>query len=111
MKLVFGVLLIIFASGCATVSQSKLYWGNYSKTLYQVKTNPGDESNKAHESELMSIVEKSRDMNLKVPPGVYAELGIYASGRGDKSSAKNYFQLEQEVYPESSVLMSRALDI
>ena len=106
-------LLVIFTlaivSGCATVSKSGLYWGSYSHTLYEVKKNPGEASNAAHEEELLSIVEKSKDMNLRVPPGIYAELGVYAMERGDNNAANNYFRLEQEIYPEGAVLMKRAL--
>lgn len=113
MKLFFpGLLALIILSGCVTpVSQSNLYWGNYSQTLYQVKKEPGAESNKAHEKELLSIVEESNKRNLKVPPSVYAELGIFALERGDDNAATNYFRLEQDVYPEGAVLMQRSLNI
>lgn len=106
----FSIIVLVFLSGCAThVSQSNLYWGNYSNTLYMVKKEPGEASNAAHEQELQSIVEKSKEMNLKVPPGVYAELGLYAKGRGEDKDAQNYFGLEQESYPEGTVLMQRVL--
>lgn len=107
MPLVF--LALVFFSGCATVSQSSLYWGSYSQTLYAVKKEPGDASNAAHERELQSIVEKSKEMNLKVPPGIYAELGVYARERGDFKTAQSYFGLEQDTYPEGATLMKRAL--
>jgi hypothetical protein len=103
------ILVLIFFSGCATVSESNLYWGDYSKTLYMVKKEPGDASNAAHENELQSIVEKSKEKNLRVPPGIYAELGLYAMDRGDRNAAENYFRLEQEVYPEGAVLMQHTL--
>ena len=106
----FVISALVFLSGCATtVSQSDLYWGNYSNTLYMVKKEPGEASSSAHEEELQSIVEKSKEMNLKVPPGIYAELGLYAKERGDHNAAQNYFGLEQEAYPEGAILMQRAL--
>jgi hypothetical protein len=108
--LLFSFLIVTLFSGCATVSQSNLYWGNYSHTLYEVKKNPGEQSKKAHQHELLSIVEKSKARNLKVPPGIYAELGVYAKESGDSNAANNYFHLEQETYPESSALMKHALD-
>lgn len=104
------ILILVFFSGCAThVSQSNLYWGNYSNTLYMVKKEPGEVSNVAHEKELQSIVEKSKDMNLRVPPGIYAELGLYAMERSDDNAAQNYFSLEQETYPEGKILMQHTL--
>lgn len=102
-------LTSILISGCATVSKSNLYWGNYSQTLYLVKKEPGEASNTAHEKELQSIVEKSKDMDLKVPPGIYAELGLFAKERGDHNAAQSYFGLEQDTYPEGATLMKRAL--
>jgi len=111
LKIVFLVCLsLILFSGCVTViSPSNLYWGNYSVTLYNVKKEPGEASNNAHEKELQSIVKKSNELNLKIPPGVYAELGVYAKTRGDYSAAQNYFGLEQETYPEGAALMQRIL--
>jgi len=110
MKYLIGVFIFISLCGCATkVSQSNLYWGNYSNTLYMVKKEPSEASNAAHKEELESIVEKSKNMNLRVPPGVYAELGLYAMEAGDEATAKNYFRLEQETYPEGSILMQHVL--
>ncbi len=103
------VLILVFLSGCATISQSDLYWGNYSHTLYQVKKEPGEATHAAHEKELQSIVEKSNELNLKVPPGIYAELGLYAMERGDQNAAQSYFGLEQDTYPEGAALMQRTL--
>ena len=113
MRLFFPSLLaLIILSGCVTpVSQSNLYWGKYSQTLYQVKKEPGVLSNQSHENELLSIVDESKTRNLKVPPGVYAELGIFALGRGDDIAAANYFRMEQDVYPEAAILMQRSLGI
>ena len=105
------ILIVLLVSGCATVSESNLYWGKYSHTLYQVKKNPGEASNKAHEEQLLSIVEKSKEKDLMVPPGIYAELGIYALERGDKEIAQKYFQLERETYPEGGALMQRTLNL
>ena len=45
-----------------------------------------------------------------MPPGVYAELGLYAIERGDQNAAQNYFRLEQDTYPEGSILMQRILN-
>ena len=108
-SLLIAIATVVLSTGCATVSESNLYWGNYSKTLYQVKKYPGEASNAAHEQELKSIVEKSKERNLRVPPGIYAELGMYALERGEKNVAENYFRLEQETYPEGAVLMQRTL--
>lgn len=111
MRAVFlAIFVLVFFSSCATkVSDSNLYWGKYSNTLYKVKKEPSKATNAAHEKELQSIVKKSIDMSLRVPPGIYAELGLYAMERGDQNAAQNYFRLEQETYPEGTILMQRTL--
>jgi hypothetical protein len=109
-RIAIGLYLLILFSGCAkSISQSNLYWGSYSETLYAVKSNPGDASNSAHEQELHSILKICREMNLRVPPGVYAELGVFAKQRGDDNSAHKYFRLELNTYPEGAILMNRLL--
>lgn len=110
MRVVFSIILLVFLSGCVKkVSQSNLYWGNYSSTLYMVKKEPGEASNLAHEKELQSIVETSTEMNLRVPPGIYAELGLFAMERGDTALAQSYFGLEQDTYPAGATLMQKTL--
>ena len=110
MRPVFFAIVVIFFSGCAAqVSQSNLYWGNYSNTLYNIKKEPGEITKVAHEKELQSIVEKSKELNLRVPPGIYAELGLFAMERGDNNAAQNYFGLEQNTYPEGAILMQRTI--
>jgi len=110
MRVLLVFLMLVFLSGCANnISQSNLYWGNYSNTLYMVKKEPGEASNVAHKEELQSIVEESKDMNLRVPPGIYAELGLYAMEEGNDNAAQNYFRLEQEIYPEGAILMQHTL--
>ena len=110
MRIVFFAIVLVFFSGCAAkVSQSNLYWGNYSNTLYNIKKEPGDSSKAAHEKELNSIVQKSKELNLRVPPGIYAELGLLAMERGENDAAQNYFGLEQNTYPEGTILMQQTL--
>ncbi len=111
MRAVFlTIFVLVFFSSCATkVSDSNLYWGKYSNTLYKVKKEPSKATNAAHEEELQSIVKNSIDMSLRVPPGIYAELGLYAMERGDQNAAQNYFRLEQETYPEGTILMQQTL--
>lgn len=99
-------------SGCAlmkNVSDSNLYWGDYSKTLYELKKNPGSEAKEAHINELHSIITESNERNLKVPPGLYAELGMYLLNDDKKAKANEYFNLELKTYPESKVMISQIL--
>lgn len=107
--LIFSLLLI---GGCATtVSESGLFWGNYSKTLYEYKKNPSPENLAKHKNELQTILSKSKEMRLRPPPGIQAELGAIYMNEKDQKTAMNYFSLEAETYPESKILITRLMDI
>jgi hypothetical protein len=102
MKFILAATILLFISGCATnVSKSKLYWGDYSHTLYKTRTDPGEVANQRHLQELESIVSKSKELGLKVPPSIYAEMGMIHMSKNENSKAKELFAMEAEEYPES----------
>ena len=44
-----------------------------------------------------------------MPPGLYAHLGLLNLNLNNGQRAVEYFELERQVYPESTVLMDRLL--
>lgn len=108
----FLIILILLASAsCATkISESGLYWGAYSKTLYESKKNPSPETLAKHKEELMNILAKSKELNLRPPPGIQAELGVVLMNEKDEKSAIAYFSGESDTYPESKTLVTRLMD-
>lgn len=102
------LLVTIGLSGCAA-PKPMYYWGNYSKTLYHSKKEPGAESLGKHKAMLEAIIIVSRANDLKIPPGVYAELGYMYAKQNDADRAIELFQMEKKSYPESSVLMDRLI--
>ncbi|MBU4078571.1 DUF4810 domain-containing protein [Patescibacteria group bacterium] len=101
------VLVAIFLSGCPARTQRMYFWGDYSATLYQSKKHPSDQSNLVHLQALEKIIEESRTNNLRIPPGVYAELGYIYFRQNKKDLAIQHFKMEKELYPESALLMDR----
>ncbi|MFH1975666.1 MAG: DUF4810 domain-containing protein [Pseudomonadota bacterium] len=97
--------MAIFLSGCA--AQRMYNWGDYSNTLYQSKKHPSDKSDLSHLQELEKIIEESMKDNLRIPPGVYAELGYIYFRQNKRDLAINNFKMEKELYPESTLLMDR----
>lgn len=95
-------------TGCA--QQKMYYWGNYSKTLYDFRKKPGEETLLNHKLELEKIVKVSTEKSLKIPPGVYAELGYLYFRENNGQEAIKFFQLEKQVYPESHVFMDRMVN-
>lgn len=100
-------LMFLFLISCA--SNSMYHWGNYSNTLYAYKKEPNDENLLKHMKELEKIIEVSNQNNMRVPPGVYGELGYYYLRSNKTKEAQGYFNLEKQLYPESGILMDRLL--
>ncbi len=102
---------LVLLAGCVNnaVSKSGLYWGNYSHTLYAYKKNPNPKTQAEHVAELNRIVEKSKELKLRVPPGIYAELGMFALEDGHRHQARTDFGLELATYPESKAMVSQLL--
>jgi len=106
-RLSLGLTLFaaLYLSGCA--APSMYYWGNYSNTLYHSKKAPSEESALNHQQSLEKIIDESKTRNLRMPPGVYAELGYIFLKQNKSKDAIQYFKLEREIYPESALLMQR----
>lgn len=103
--LVLGSILVI--SGCAAQPGVNYYWGDYSETLYFLKKEPSSESEQRHMSELEEIISKSNEKNLRIPPGVQAELGYMYANRGDEQKARSLYQAEISAYPESRLFVEK----
>ena len=103
-----GLALTISLFGCAA-PKPMYYWGNYSRTLYHSKKNPGAESLSKHKATLENIIKESQARNLRIPPGVCAELGYLFAAQNNTDEAIKLFQMEKEIYPESTILMDRLI--
>jgi len=103
------LVLVLFLSGCATprAAPPMYYWAGYSTTLYNSKKTPSDASILTHQKTLELIIKESKTRNLRIPPGVYAELGYIYLKQSNNQLAIQYFKLEREIYPESTLLMQR----
>jgi hypothetical protein len=92
--------------GCAT-QQPMYYWANYSDSLYSCRKDGTEQNLLKHKQILENIIEESGKRNLRVPPGVCAELGYIYFRQNKNQEAIKYFELEEHTYPESKVLMQR----
>lgn len=93
--------VVALATGCA----HDLYnWGGYDRMLYNQYKDPTQaEAMRVGLTEHLAELEKA---NLKVAPGLYAELGTLYLERGDAETAISYYEREKEAWPESAPLMS-----
>jgi hypothetical protein len=111
-KAVFkGIFLLGFLVTLISCAQNKqlYYYGDYSDTLYACKKNPCSESTAAHKEVLEKIIVESEKRNLRVPPGIFAELGYIYGEENNAKKAIELFKLEKQTYPESTILMDRLI--
>ncbi|MBM4176838.1 MAG: DUF4810 domain-containing protein [Ignavibacteria bacterium] len=102
--ILFSVCLICL--GCIP-PKTTFYWGDYSSTLYELKKNPDDRTLDDHKKELLLIFDESDRLNLKVPPGLYAEYGYILLKDGHEIEGLEYLDKELSLYPESKVFIYR----
>lgn len=111
MKRLMSMLVIaamVVISGCAAqVTEAGYYWGDYSKTLYTYTKDPSEESLEVHLMELERIVEESAERDLRVPPGIHAEIGYIRSSLGEDAIAMSHYEAEINLYPESRLFLER----
>jgi len=108
--LIIGLSMLLFISiGCAPQQQSMYYWGDYSGSLYKVHKDPNETNVGEHQALLENIIKESESRNLRVPPGVYAELGYIYSLKKNTNEALNFFNKEKQIYPESTIFMENLI--
>jgi hypothetical protein len=110
MKRNIALLILLVAVSLISCAPKGMYnWENYSETLYSYKKNSNEESLLKHMQELKKIIEASNQNNMRIPPGVYGELGYYYLKNNKTKEAIEYFNLEKQLYPESGILMERLI--
>ena len=108
-KIVLSSVLALGLVGCATGPQSLYNWGSYPHQTYLMYTAPEKATPSAQITTLEAEIQKTKGKGLAVPPGLYAHLGLLYLQENNSQKAIEYFQLERQVYPESTVLMDRLL--
>jgi hypothetical protein len=94
------VLTLIFVTACAQ-NKNIYYWGDYSDTLYATKKEQSAESKERHYRELLNIINNAESYEKKIPPGIYFELSMYESEKGNHDKANILLNQEYSLYPES----------
>lgn len=107
MRLVLGIIVIGFLSGCT----KPIYdWGSYEQSLHTMYTKAG-QYDLAQDLDRLSVeVERTVAGDRLVPPGKLAHVGYLFYLSGDSSSARQYFEAEKRVFPEGGRFMDRMLE-
>ena len=109
MKTVFIVIFIIsFLSGCQTTKPMYEY-ENYAESFYSMKKEGGAETAAEWKASLENIIEKSKAKAVRVPPGVYANLGYIHLKANNNQGAITFFEQEKQIYPEAAKFMDNLI--
>lgn len=108
MKNYASFLMILALSGCAT-TPSLYSWGTYPQQTYLMNVSPEKATATMQIATLEKEIEQTKAKGLAVPPGLYGHIGLLYLQTQNMQKAEQYFELEKNTYPESSVLMDRLL--
>lgn len=103
------IALCLALVGCGGGNPSLYRWGVFPQQTYNYMSEKSKVSPLEQIALLEKDIEKSKAENRAVPPGLYAHLGLLNLDIQNSQQAAMYFQLEKQVYPESTVLMNRLL--
>ena len=107
LKIISLTILALGFSGC--VSSTTYYWGEYENLIYAQYQEPGKATPDVQIQKLQADIQKAASKNQPLPPGFYAHLGYQYLQVGKAAEARQYFNAEKKMFPESAVLMDRFL--
>lgn len=107
--LLLSMTLSLTLVGCVSAPKSLYSWGEYPQQTYLSLSLPEKAQPQDQIRKLEKDVEIAKGKGLSVPPGLYAHLGMQHLNMNDVPKAIQYFELERQVYPESTVMMDRLL--
>jgi len=100
--------IALLISGCS--GKKPMYeYSNYSESYYQLKQTGDAESTAQWKTSLEDSIEKSNALAIRVPPGIYANLGYLYLKVNDTQKAIAFFKMEKALYPESGVFMNNLI--
>lgn len=98
-------------SGCAsTASNDIYYWGEYEQLIHDMYINPGKADAVMQIEKLTADIQKAESTGKRVPPGLYAHLGLMYSSQGQAAQAEAALREEQKLYPESTKFIQGLMD-
>ena len=101
MRRIFTLFVCLLLSACAT--QRSYQWGDYENDLYSSYKDA--DKTEALRLNLDAKIKQLEQSNVKVAPGLYAELGTLYLQKGEPETAKLFYGKERDAWPESSQLM------
>lgn len=100
-------LAALVLAGCGP--QTRYYWGNYEELVYTNYSSPGSVPLGKQIQILQGDAQKAQKAGKPLPPGFHAQLGYLFAQQGNADLAKEQFETEKQLFPESTVMMDRLI--
>ncbi len=107
-KLTIVATIILLLQGCET-HRNLYYWGDYQEVIYDIYLNPGEADVVTQIYKLNLTIERAENKGMKVPPGLFAHLGMVHAQAGNPGLAKQALLQEKALYPESAFFIEGIL--
>ena len=88
LTIILAVFAVLAGYGCGP--KQMYYYGSYSNTLYDYRKEASHENLMKHIKEMENIINESNEQGMRVPPGLYGELGFMHLKAKDKKKAIEY---------------------
>ena len=109
-RLLLGVsMATVLLAGCVTPQPPLYRWGEYEDIIYTGYKNPGS-SDPVTDGELRAAdMARTEAEGKQIPPGVRIHLGYLYFEQGRDDEARALFEMEKQVFPESTVFVDGML--
>lgn len=104
-----GLVAATLLAGCVAQKQPLYRWGDYEPLIYQQYAKPGKAEPGIQVDKLNADIERTQAEGKRVPPGEHAQLGFMEYQIGNVDAAATQFELERQLFPESTVFMNTIL--
>lgn len=99
-KILFLGIFVMLLSGCAASKKPIYYWdASYEESVYNYLNEEGDINEQI--DNLEKYIQKAYEKNEKVPPGLYAHLGLMYHKNGNDEKFFAYLDKEAGLFEES----------
>lgn len=102
-----AALAVCTVSGCAP--KGLYYWGHYEDLVYDTYVNPGKADTATQVATLSEDIQKAAANGQAVAPGVHAQLGYMYYLEGNLGAARQEFEAEKALFPESATFIDGLL--
>ena len=100
---------LVLALAGASCTSTYYEWGRYEDSTYEVMLRPDGFDLQAEIDSLEQQIQETIGHERPIPPGLHAHLGYLHSVAGNPVAARQHFEQEKALFPESARFMDHLL--